>query len=150
MRRLFAGLVVTVLLAACSGSPLSDDNDFTAVVLSPDLTNQFLLSHLDDSQISDPALQQIIRAMRQDDFFRLTLEKASCGKAGAQYWAGFDNQYNIALEGDPVTAHMWYALAASQGHKTAARALTVLTGEMTADEVAQARYRAANWRAAIC
>ena len=149
MRRLFAGMIAIALLAACTGSPPSDD-PFTAVVVSPDLTNQFLLSHLDDSQITDPILQQVVIAMRQDDFFRLTLEKASCGVPAAQYWAGFDNQFNIALEGDPITAHMWYALAANRGHDPAARALLRLTVQMTADEVVQARYRASHWRPAIC
>ncbi|MHA1565080.1 MAG: hypothetical protein ACTSX7_07190 [Alphaproteobacteria bacterium] len=149
MRHLFAGMVGIALLAACTGSPRTS-GEFATIVISPDMTNQFLLSHLDDSQITDPVLQQVVRAMRQDDFFRLTLEKASCGISAAQYWAGFDNQFNIALEGDPVTAHMWYALAASQGHITAKRALTHLAGQMTANEVAQAKYRAAHWRPAIC
>lgn len=151
MRRLSASLIVTaVLLAGCTASNEPEDSVMAAVALSPDLTNQFLLSHLDDSKITDPILGQIVRAMRHDDFFRLTLEQASCGAAAAQYWAGFDNQYNIALEGDPVTAHMWYALAADQGHSTAERALSELAAQMTTIDIAMAQNRAKRWQPADC
>ena len=124
MRRLSTiFLATTALLAACAAPNEPEDDIMATVAPGPDLTNQFLLSRLDDSKTTDPILGQIVRALRHDDFFRLTLEQASCGAAAAQYWAGFDNQYSIALEGDPVTAYMWYALAADQGHSTAARAI---------------------------
>ncbi len=151
MRRLSASLIVaTALLAGCAAANEPEQDIMAAFSPGPDLTNQFLLGHLDDSKISDPILRQIVYAMRRDDFFRLTLEQASCGAAGAQYWAGFDNQYNIALEGDPVTALMWYTLAAGQGHSTAENASGKLAAQMTAADVALAKDRASRWRPADC
>ncbi len=151
MYRLSACLIVgSLLVAGCAAPAESNGRAALPDQYSPDLTNQFLLGHLDDSQIGDPLLQQIVRAMRQDDFFRLTLERASCGDPAAQYWAGFDNQYSIALEGDPVTAHMWYALAAGQGHPTARRAMSRLSEGMTPGQITEARARAERWSPADC
>lgn len=132
-------ILVVALLAACT--PVAQGP------AEPTLSNQFLISRI---KAMDPQSAFEGQLVRSNPFFGATFEHAVCGDANAQYWAGFDNHHGVALQIDLVAAHMWYSLAAQQGHRQATQARDALAAELPLDQRRQAEDRAAGWQPLDC
>ena len=61
---------------------------------------------------------------------------------------GYFYEKGIVVDEDMLTAHMWYNLAAAQGHGDAMRARNVLNEQMTSMQVTKAQKMAKDWNAA--
>ncbi|MFO1351579.1 MAG: tetratricopeptide repeat protein [Gammaproteobacteria bacterium] len=73
-------------------------------------------------------------------------ELAAGGDADAQFMLGRLYAAGNGVVQDYVQAHKWYNLAASQGHKQAARARDTVAKEMTAQQIADAQRLAREWQ----
>ncbi len=72
---------------------------------------------------------------------------AEQGLAQAQFNLGVLDMGGEGGARDLVQAYLWLSLAAQAGDKSAGDSLARLGGEMTADQVAEARRRLRQWRA---
>jgi TPR repeat protein len=70
---------------------------------------------------------------------------AKQGDADAQYNLGLMNYLGQGVLQNYVMAHVWFILAAAQGHKNAAEAIDQITRKMTLLELAEVRRRAREW-----
>lgn len=77
--------------------------------------------------------------------FRLAAEQ---GDADAQNNLGGMYAEGLGVAPDQVAAYMWFELAASAGHETAIRNRAYLAEAMSAAQIARAKVRAGEWRAA--
>ncbi len=74
-------------------------------------------------------------------------EAAEQGLAEAHFNLGVLYMEGEGETRDLVQAYLWLSLAAEAGDKSAGDRLARLGGEMTADQVAEARWRLRQWRA---
>jgi TPR repeat protein len=70
---------------------------------------------------------------------------ANQGDAFAQYGLGLMFRNGYGVEPDVVEAYKWLYLAAQQGHGKAADDLDATAARMTAEQIQQAKARAAAW-----
>jgi hypothetical protein len=70
---------------------------------------------------------------------------ADQGDVNAQYRLGVMHAEGRGVAQDYVQAHMWFKLAAAQGHKEAAEIQDKLPEVMTRDQVADAQRLAREW-----
>lgn len=70
---------------------------------------------------------------------------AETGDAASQHLLGQINEKGLGVPQNFLRAHVWYNLAAGQGHEDAVRARDALTKRMAAEEVAKAQARASEW-----
>ena len=75
------------------------------------------------------------------------LKAAEQGDAGAQYYLGAIHTSGQGVPQNYVEAHMWYNLAAAQGHKVAGNTLDLLSRLMTPAQIAEAQRMARDWMA---
>lgn len=73
-------------------------------------------------------------------------DAANAGDAQSQYRLGKLYEEGLGVPQNFVEAHRWYNLAAAQGDADARAARDAIAGKMTAEELAQARKLAADWR----
>ena len=78
-------------------------------------------------------------------WFRLA---ANQGYAGAQSNLGVMYIHGRGVPQDYVEAHKWLNLAGAGGDKGAARILSIVDGNMTREQIAEAQRRAAAWKPA--
>lgn len=77
--------------------------------------------------------------------YRLAAEQ---GDADAQNNLGGMYAEGLGVQADPIEAYKWFELAAEQGHATAAGNRDFIAASLGADQVAEAKARAREWRAA--
>ncbi|MCW5730807.1 MAG: sel1 repeat family protein [Alphaproteobacteria bacterium] len=73
------------------------------------------------------------------------LPAARAGNADAQFGLGRLYREGLGLPPDRVRAHMWWSLAARQGHAPAREALTRLESQMSAGQIEEAKALAAGF-----
>ena len=74
---------------------------------------------------------------------RIMRPLAEQGHATAQTVVGLMHYFNY---GDYVSAHMWFSLAAAQGHAFAEMFLRDTADKMTPDQIAEAQKLAREWK----
>jgi TPR repeat protein len=73
------------------------------------------------------------------------LQAAAGREIRAMNSMGYFYERGIVVDPDVVTAHMWYNLAASQGHGDAMRARNVLNEQLSSVQVTKAQKMAKDW-----
>ena len=71
---------------------------------------------------------------------------AEQGEARAQFYLGLMCAFGRGVPLDLVQAHMWYSLAAGNGHARAALHRNDLAKEMKPAQIAEAQKRAREWK----
>jgi TPR repeat protein len=79
---------------------------------------------------------------------RLYRLAADQGDADAQNNLGGLYAEGLGVRADLVEAYKWFELAAERGHEMAGRNRDFIAGSLSADQVATAKARAQEWRAA--
>jgi hypothetical protein len=74
---------------------------------------------------------------------------ADQGGAGAQYYLGIMYKDGAGVLGDYVHAHMWFSLSAAHGYQVAAGGRDYCELHMTAEQIAEARKLAREWKATM-
>ena len=72
---------------------------------------------------------------------------AAQGNAYAQYNLGFMYDEGRGVPQDFVQAHMWFELAAAQGHEEAPKGRDLVASQMTPDQNVEAQRMAREWMA---
>ena len=73
-------------------------------------------------------------------------QAAEQGIADAQYNLGRLFAKGEGVAQDYVQAHIWYSLAARQGHQKATQLRDIVAGRMTPEQIAEAQKLAREWR----
>ncbi|MGM0633078.1 MAG: tetratricopeptide repeat protein, partial [Pseudomonadota bacterium] len=73
------------------------------------------------------------------------LKAAEQGDPASQTFLAQIYREGLGVERDLVTAHMWYDLAYRHGHRRMLRHMNNLQGEMSAEELREARDRVVQW-----
>jgi TPR repeat protein len=73
-------------------------------------------------------------------------KSAAQGDANAQFYLGLMSAFGRGAPLNLVQAHMWYSLAAGNGHARAALQRNDLAKEMKPAEIAEAQKRAQEWK----
>ena len=97
-----------------------------------------------DQVASEPKVRQKLHT--RGDFvtaMRIMRPLAEQGHATAQTVVGLMHYFNY---GDYVSAHMWFSLAAAQGHAFAKMFLRDTADKMTPDQIAEAQKLAREWK----
>ncbi len=92
--------------------------------------------------------QQAYDAGQVQEAFRAWQESAQAGEAQSQYQLGKLYEEGVGTIQNFVLAHVFYNLAASQGHQEVRDARNALTGKMSKEQLAEAQQVAAQWQAA--
>jgi TPR repeat protein len=76
---------------------------------------------------------------------------ADLGNADAQYQIG--NLYNFTYgnpKRDPISAYVWYSLAADGGNLEAEKYLRFVASELNHDQLEEAQHRLEHWKPGQC
>ncbi len=92
--------------------------------------------------------QQAYDAGQVQEALRAWQESAQAGEAQSQYQLGKLYEEGVGTIQNFVLAHLFYNLAASQGHRDAREARQALAGTMSKEQLAEAQQLAAQWQAA--
>ena len=90
-----------------------------------------------------------MKAYNRGDYataLRIFRQFADQGYAPAQNNLGVLYHFGKGVTQDYVHAHMWYSLAAARGEKVAGKWRDILADLMTAEQIAQARRLAREWK----
>ena len=107
-----------------------------------------------DAQVTLGAMYETAQGVPQDfaEAVRWYRKSADQGNASAQACLGAMFDAGRGVPQDYVSAHMWYNIAASRasgaGQKRYAAARDVVAEKMTAQQIAEARRRAREWKPA--
>ena len=152
LKRVLAGLVVTMLLAAAAvAGPFEDGNaafqrgDYAQAVKwyrlaadKGDATAQSILGFMYDNGEGVP--QDDTEAVK---WYRLAADQ---GDAGAQSNLGVMYAKGEGVPQDYVLAHLWFNLAAAQGDANAVDNRDIAASKMTRDQLAEAQRLARDWK----
>jgi len=90
-----------------------------------------------------------MKAYNRGDYataLRIFRQFAGQGYAPAQNNLGVLYHFGKGVTQDYVHAHMWYSLASARGEKVASKWRDILADLMTAEQIAQARRLAREWK----